>query len=210
MVENALTHWGVKGMKWGVRRYQNKDGSLTPAGKKRYDKEMAAVKAEQKTIRNKQSTANKMAKLEAEKKKLADMKEASSDNGKSSDKPKQKSVKELSDDELRKAVNRMQMEEQYNGLMARRFPPEQPGKLDRVKSYVSELGTKAVKDIAGKAVDKAVKDLFKEQEVDKATNYMKDLSKMGDKELARALKRATSENQIQKLIAEMDERKKSK
>ena len=31
-----LYHWGIKGMKWGVRRYQNKDGSLTPAGKKRY------------------------------------------------------------------------------------------------------------------------------------------------------------------------------
>lgn len=30
-----LYHHGIKGMKWGVRRYQNKDGSLTPAGKKR-------------------------------------------------------------------------------------------------------------------------------------------------------------------------------
>lgn len=30
-----LAHHGVKGQKWGVRRYQNKDGSLTPAGKKR-------------------------------------------------------------------------------------------------------------------------------------------------------------------------------
>lgn len=36
MYEYELYHWGVKGMKWGVRRYQNKDGSLTPAGKKRY------------------------------------------------------------------------------------------------------------------------------------------------------------------------------
>lgn len=32
-----LQHHGIKGMKWGVRRYQKKDGSLTPAGKKRYD-----------------------------------------------------------------------------------------------------------------------------------------------------------------------------
>lgn len=35
-MENNLTHWGIKGMKWGQRRYQNKDGSLTPAGEKRY------------------------------------------------------------------------------------------------------------------------------------------------------------------------------
>lgn len=36
MTNYELAHAGVKGMRWGVRRYQNKDGSLTPAGKKRY------------------------------------------------------------------------------------------------------------------------------------------------------------------------------
>ena len=35
MSSNELTHHGIKGMRWGVRRYQNKDGSLTPAGEKR-------------------------------------------------------------------------------------------------------------------------------------------------------------------------------
>lgn len=45
-----LTHHGVVGMKWGVRRFQRKDGSLTPAGKKRARslsddaKEAAAIK----------------------------------------------------------------------------------------------------------------------------------------------------------------------
>jgi len=36
MNNNELAHYGILGMKWGVRRYQNKDGSLTAAGKKRY------------------------------------------------------------------------------------------------------------------------------------------------------------------------------
>lgn len=32
-----LLHYGIKGMKWGVRRFQNKDGTRTVAGKKRYN-----------------------------------------------------------------------------------------------------------------------------------------------------------------------------
>ena len=34
---NELYHWGIKGQKWGIRRYQNEDGTLTEAGKKRYN-----------------------------------------------------------------------------------------------------------------------------------------------------------------------------
>ena len=35
---DQLKHHGIIGMKWGVRRYQNKDGSLTAAGKRRLNK----------------------------------------------------------------------------------------------------------------------------------------------------------------------------
>ena len=38
---NELCHFGIKGMKWGVRRYQNEDGTLTPEGKRRISKKYA-------------------------------------------------------------------------------------------------------------------------------------------------------------------------
>lgn len=49
---NELYHWGVKGQKWGVRRYQNKDGTLTNAGKKR-QRGMSDDAREAKNIRKK-------------------------------------------------------------------------------------------------------------------------------------------------------------
>lgn len=83
MENNVMEHSGVRGMKWGIRRYQNKDGSLTPAGRKHYAKETEKLKvakaklaAEKKILANKKKTAEKIEKLDAAKKKVEAEKKA--------------------------------------------------------------------------------------------------------------------------------------
>lgn len=56
---NSLQHHGIKGQKWGVRRFQNPDGTLTAAGKKRADKLKARTMAVIEDGASKYKTANK-------------------------------------------------------------------------------------------------------------------------------------------------------
>ena len=155
-MENELMHWGIKGMKWGVRRYQNKDGSLTPAGKKRYDKEMAKLKEEEKIAKNKLRTQAKLNKLDEKRKEIEALK-SGKPIMKSTKRPSKPSVKDMSDEELRQTVNRLLMEQQYAKLNPQQVSAGQKFVKKVMNDVVAPAATEVGKNVLKDAMTKAVK-----------------------------------------------------
>jgi len=113
--ENYLCHEGIKGMKWGVRRYQNEDGSLTPAGKVRYGvgkalspsvpqgKGKPNISPAKVGVREASNTVNSIQTITSNAERLQRSK-------------RKEDFSSMSDDELRKRINRLQLETQYAAL----------------------------------------------------------------------------------------------
>lgn len=116
-----LYHHGIKGMKWGVRRYQNKDGSLTAAGRARN-----LVKDTVQSFRDKRK-----AKREEE------------ERVKAEEAKKNRSIKDLSDAELRERINRLNLERQAFDL-ERQISNLSPKEVDAGKNFLKTIGDKVL------------------------------------------------------------------
>lgn len=134
---DELYHHGIKGQKWGKRRYQNADGSLTPAGKERYgskeDFEKQYPEDVKKSINKAKSGLNKASGV---------VDKAKDSNAKKVKKAQEEQIKrdvaKMSDQELQKIVNRLNMEERYKQVMNSRAAEN--GK-DRVSKILEYAGT---------------------------------------------------------------------
>ena len=136
MSSNELTHHGIKGMRWGVRRYQNKDGTLTKAGRK------------------------KMAKLDKEYSKLTGQ-----NRNRNAESPNTR-LSKMTDDEIRARINRINLERDYLDLINNQdsINKQSEGKSfiktvrsDVIKPVAIDLGRQALKSGGVKVLNSLVK-----------------------------------------------------
>lgn len=167
--DGELYHWGIKGMKWGQRRYQNKDGSLTPLGKKRYAQEEEALKARERVIKNKErikarsdKLAAKKAELDAREKALKDAEEAANPKKvKTKDakvSSKKKTIADMTDEELQRAIDRGNLENRY-----RQVYPEPAPKKNKLVAALEPVLINAGKDAIDSVIKNATKAMFGEK-----------------------------------------------
>ena len=111
-MSKELYHWGIKGMHWGVRRYQNKDGSLTPAGRKRYSEDDNNNRSSDSTNESSSSARRSVSDMSD-----AELRERINRLN------MEKQYKDLTtpneDLELQRTVQRLNMEKQYKELTAK-------------------------------------------------------------------------------------------
>ena len=116
MNDRELIHYGIKGMKWGVLRYQNADGTLTAAGRMR----------DRMTRKHNRKRAEKVLK--------------------GSTKTVKRRLSQITDDELQKAVNRLQLERTYKTLTK---PPDKHKRAKEIATkWLETAGTKVLESAA--------------------------------------------------------------
>lgn len=156
-------------MKWGIRRYQNPDGSLTALGKIHYGAQKA-------------SQAIGGAIKKAHERRI--------------EKYKKTHPSAMSDEELKKALNRVNMEKQY--LQAREEVKRQSGNY-RVREYVQGILEDGGKTLAKKAFEAAGNKIVSEQRLKDEKRHAKKMAKQKVKSDAEYIKRMSIRSAKNKL-----------
>lgn len=162
-----LYHHGVKGQRWGIRRYQNKDGSLTAAGQKRYDRDIRENNAKKKDNRIKdleETGPDPKRWVKEDLKRSKDVvdtnatlvKELKKIEESTTSKPKAKrlNLENMSDKELRDKINRELLEQQYNKLFADISPAQVSRGREILRNTLETAGS--VLEITGSALSVAL------------------------------------------------------
>lgn len=147
MDENYLAHHGVKGMKWGVRKSRPSSGSRSGSTKKKSPSKFSNIK-----VKRKEKAAEKVKAKEAKQKEKAELAAKKKDL--------RKPVKQMSDEELKRRIARLEMEKKYSELKLQTgLVNGQRGKklvTNILEKSGEELGTQVVKYFGAKAINKAL------------------------------------------------------
>lgn len=141
---DELFHYGVKGMRWGVRK-----STPTSGGTKKSKKKSLIAKMSDKKKKATKEKAKEEAKEEAQ------------------ETEKKKSVKDMSDAELRAKISRLQLEKQYADL-SKQTEPVSKGKkfVEGIMTKSGEnIGTQLTTYVMGTAVNKALAGVFKDEAI---------------------------------------------
>lgn len=192
IVNGELRHWGIKGQKWGQRRYQNKDGTLTPAGKKRYAKEMEKLKKEEQVLKNKRRTQAQLNKLETQRKRVDALKQKEADDKAKAkevaklktqdDAPKPKSISEMSNAELKALTDRLNLEKNYRDAMAAATPQKVSNGKKFVEKLVFDVLLPSAAEAAKTAARDGTKNFFTERAEDAKDRRAAERKKNGEKQ----------------------------
>lgn len=146
MENNELKHWGVMGMKWGVRRYQNKDGSLTAAGKNRYGSGessggTAKKKVSRKVRKQREENLAKARQARTDKKTYEEEKQKAIKSGSAADVLKFKG--DLTPQEMQSAISRIRWEQDMASISNKDLASGK-SKVDKVMDKIGKTTSNAV------------------------------------------------------------------